>query len=152
MQTTLILGYGNPGRADDGLGPKCIEKLELLVDLDNSNIKLDCDYQLTLETVDDMIRYDQVIFIDASINAIPPFEFKELVLDNSCKQHNNFSTHSVSPEVLLKLTVTLYNKCPKAWVMAIRGYEFDKFGEFLSMQADKNLELAIEYLKNKFLL
>ena len=42
----LVIGYGNPGRMDDGLGPATIDELEKLA---IDGVDLDADYQLTVE-------------------------------------------------------------------------------------------------------
>ncbi len=137
----LILGYGNPGRQDDGLGPLFIKKIEDL-GLDN-NISLDTDYQLTLETAHDLIGYNEVIFVDASMKASEPFLF-ELVRPN---KNLIFHTHSVTPESIIQLTNNLYEAYPTAYILAIRGYKFNEFGEYITKQARNNCDLAVDFIK-----
>lgn len=144
---TLIIGYGNPGRLDDGLGPICVEQLEN-IDL-NSHIEFDTDYQLTVELAEDLIDYQQVIFVDASVNGKEPFSFSKINISEG-DSALNIGSHSISPEALIQLTHTLYHKSPTAWILAIRGYEFDGFGEELSEKAVYNLEQAIKFIVNKF--
>ena len=54
-----------------------------------------------------------------------------------------FTSHSVSPGRLLALGRDLFGACPEAWLMGIRGYDFDDFGEELTTAARANLEAAI---------
>ena len=142
MEKTLIIGFGNPGRVDDGLGPSCIKMLENL-NLNENYFTLDSDYQLTLETSFEIAEHDEVIFIDASISPEEPFYFKP-VLES---KEEGFSTHSISPEALMQLTRCLYDKAPKATMLGIKGYHFDEFGEYLSIKAEENLNRAFNFLK-----
>jgi len=73
----LILGYGNPGRGDDALGPELISRLELLK-LDASlgsrlELTLLTDFQLQVEHVLDFQHQDLVLLVDAHLTTSPPF-------------------------------------------------------------------------------
>ena len=143
MQKILIIGFGNPGRVDDGIGPACIKRLEQL-DLDRNQITLDSDYQLTLETSQDIANHQEIIFIDASVVGDKAFLFEPIPTGIN----ESFSTHDISPSALMQLTNCLYKKTPKASMLAIRGYEFNQFGEYLSDKAQINLNAGINFLKN----
>ena len=74
MTKVLFIGYGNPGRLDDGLGPAIaseIEKLEI------KDIKCDSDYQLSVEDAVDINQHDIVIFADADESFEGIFYFKK---------------------------------------------------------------------------
>ena len=58
----------------------------------------------------------------------------------------SFSSHSVSPGGLLAITRELFGQEPEAWVVGVRGYEFDEFHEGLSRRARANLAAAADYL------
>ena len=47
------------------------------------------------------------------------------------------------------MTEELFGKKPEAWMLAIRGYDFNEFGERLSDQATQNLEATVEFLKGR---
>jgi Ni,Fe-hydrogenase maturation factor len=57
-----------------------------------------------------------------------------------------FSTHSVPPATVLALARELFAAEPEAWLLGIRGYEFDEFRESLSKRARVNLEQALSRL------
>jgi len=136
----LLIGYGNPGRLDDGLGPALaaeVERLRL------PGIDVEADYQLTVEDAGDIARYDIVIFADASVNGAEPY-FVEPV---KAKPAMSFSTHSVEPEALMHMAHTLFDGNTRGYVLGIRGYEFNEFGERLSPRAARNLESAITYVR-----
>ena len=138
MFRTLIYGIGNPGRRDDGLG----SKLVTLVEAEHlENVDCDSNYQLNIEDALACSHYDAVIFVDASEITAPPFEFKEL----KPAREIAFTTHEMSPSSVLALTEELYARRPRAWLMAIRGYEWN-LAEGLSLQAEINLSAALAFL------
>ena len=77
VEKIYVYGYGNPGRSDDGLGAAIIKKLE---DEKILEVVTDCNYQLNIEDADNISSSDVVIFVDASIEAKEPFEFRGLSL------------------------------------------------------------------------
>ncbi len=142
--TTLILGWGNPGRVDDGLGPAFIEAISKLAP---PGIVLDSDYQLTVENAAEVARYDRVLFVDADRCGPEPFTMTKL---EPCVSGVSFSTHSVTPGAVLSLCRDLFDAAPEAWVLGIRGYEFDRFGEGLSPGARVNLDRAVDFIRTSF--
>lgn len=142
-QRFLLIGYGNPGRRDDGLGPALAQAMET-AGIDGLDV--DSDYQLTVEDADAVARHEVVVFADASVNAEAPFEFKPIMPGGAL----GFSSHSVEPEALLMLAKTLFGKEPAAYVLGIRGYEFNQFGEGLSAGAVGNLKASVDFLKGWF--
>lgn len=137
----LISGYGNPGRQDDGLGPILIEKLEA----DNlSGIELDSNYQLNIEDAYDMAEAKVVFFVDASIDCKEPFEFNKLDAESTI----TFTTHSMAPGSVLALCQEVFNADVEAWVLAIRGYEWE-FDAPMTAKAKSNLEAAYSFIREK---
>jgi hydrogenase maturation protease len=136
----LIIGFGNPGRGDDGAGPECIERLRGIVP---AGVALDSDYQLTVEDSAAAAEYATVIFVDASRTAAAPFEFTPTIPGDPGA---GFSSHSVSPEGVLGLTAEIFGRRPEAYTLGIRGYEWDELREGLSPGAEENLEAAKKFL------
>ena len=135
----LVLGYGNPGRRDDGLGPACAAELEKL---GLPDVTVDSDYQLTVEDADALARHDVVVFIDAAVDGPEPFAFRRIEPGPAVV----FSSHSATPEGVLTLTDELFHEQPDAYVLGIRGYEFNEFGEALSERARANLAAALAFI------
>ena len=135
----LLIGYGNPGRLDDGLGPALAESLE---ELNLENVTIDSDYQLTVEDADAVAEHDVVIFADASVNGPEPFSFARI----EPKTAVSFSSHSVEPEAVLGLAHDMFEAKTRGYVLGIRGYAYNEFGEVLSDQAKKNLFAAYEFI------
>ena len=134
---TLILGWGNPGRRDDGLGPALAEAL---AGAEGPALTVDSGYQLQVEDAADLARHERVLFVDADRAGGEPFSLRRL---EPAPMPASFSSHSVSPGQLLALAHGLYGAAPEAWLMGIRGYEFDEFGEGLSARARANLAAAV---------
>ena len=133
----LVIGYGNPGRLDDGLGPafaSAVERAEL------EGVSVDADYQLTVEDAAAAAEHDVVIFADAAVSGPEPLFFERIEPANQV----TFSTHSVQPPSVLGLVRDMFESDTVGYALGIRGYEFNEFGERLSERAASNLARALE--------
>jgi len=139
VANVLLIGYGNPGRLDDGLGPALAEAVE---HADLAGVRVDCNYQLSVEDAHSIANSDVVIFADADVAGPEPYYLKRI----RPKQHVSFSSHSIDPASLLGLARDLFGTTPEAYVLGIRGYEFNEFGERLSEQARSNLGEAVAFI------
>lgn len=140
----LIYGYGNPGRQDDGLAARLIEKAEFWTAQNQfSHVSLDANYQLQVEDITVMHDKDFLIFVDASMEEpIADFAFSVVEPDSQA----TFSMHAVAPAYLLDLCQKIYGSHPPAFLLHIRGYEWELDGE-ITPEAFKNLEKAWEALQ-----
>lgn len=138
---TLVLAWGNPGRGDDGLGPAFAE---LLADEAGFGLTVDSTYQLQVEDAAEIAQHDRVVFVDADRGGPPPFRMSRL---EPAAGPPAFSTHSVAPGELLALARGLFGSAPEAWLLGIRGYQFDEFGEELSAPARANLAAAACFVR-----
>jgi hydrogenase maturation protease len=154
MKRILLIGYGNPGRLDDGLGPALAERFQGLEKSTKlscndfqglENLTVESNYQLNVEDAAQIAEHDVVVFADASTDAEPPYTFTPVVAEAGGL---SFSSHSVSASQLMGMVEELFGKKPEAWMLAIRGIEFNKFGETLSASAIEHLDCAVEFLKN----
>lgn len=135
----LVLGYGNPGRQDDGLGPAAAEALERLY---LPGVDIEINYLLNIEDAADAVAHDRVVFVDAAATGPEPFAVRDLVP----AEEMAFTSHIVKPEVILAICQKCYGRVPQASLIAIRGYEFE-LREELSQGARTNLEQAVAYLR-----
>lgn len=140
----LIYGYGNPGRQDDVLGVMLTEELEKW-SLQNglTHIHTDSNYQLNLEDAAGIANYDVVIFADASKEDILHFSFESLMPSEKVE----FTMHAVSPAFILHLCKQVFKYKPEAYLLHIRGYEWEFMQEMTDLARD-NLDKACEYVKN----
>jgi hydrogenase maturation protease len=139
----LIIGIGNPSRGDDALGPMLIEQLEAL---NLPGVELLTDFQLQVEFALDLQGRKQVIVVDASLDAVPPFAFTPV----TAEQDSSYSSHAMSPSAVLHAYQQLYGPPPPAFVLAIRGSAFE-LGEGLSEAASTNLASALGWLCNRLM-
>jgi len=148
MVKTLIYGYGNPGRKDDGLGARFTELVEeWIADNNINNLYTDCNYQLNIEDAAVVAEYERVIFVDASIvDDIENYKLEHIEPNDATIE---FTMHAVSTAFIIDLCRKIYNKTPEAYVLHIKAYEFD-FIEELTKGAENNMLAAFEFLK-KFL-
>lgn len=130
----LLIGYGNPGRGDDGLGPALAERIAAL---DLPGVTVEIDYQLTVDHAALIAAHDLVIFADAAIGLEAPFRLSPVT-----ERPQALGSHQVSPEAALHLAGLLYGKTPEAWVLAIAGADFGQVHEGLSPPALSNLAAA----------
>ena len=138
----LIIGIGNPSRGDDALGPLLIERLEALAP---PGVELLTDFQLQVEYALDLQGRQEVIFIDASVNAPAPYTFTPAAAEEDA----SYSSHELSPGAVLHAYQKLFGPPPNAYVLAVRGDSFE-LGDELSPAARSNLEAAYAFLCTRF--
>lgn len=143
----LFLGWGNPSRGDDAIGPLLCDRLtQLLTRPDLAGIaartEVEQDFQLQVEDASDIAGRDLVVFIDASVAAVAPFSFSrvEPVADASV------TTHALSPAAVVAVTCKIFGATPLCYQMAVRGEVFE-LGEGLSEAATLHLEAAWRALR-----
>jgi Ni,Fe-hydrogenase maturation factor len=100
--------------------------------------------QLNIEDAEEISTYDIVILADASIDDIGGVQFSGVEIEETAA----FTTHTVSPSHLLKLSRELFAGNPLVYLLQIQGYEWD-FSEELTQQGEKNLQKAVILLKQK---
>jgi hydrogenase maturation protease len=137
----LLIGFGNPGRLDDGLGPAAAAAIERL---NLPGVTVDADYQLTVEDAAAVAEHEVVVFVDADVSGPEPFSWRRL----EPAPELSFSTHAVEPAAVLGLARQLFAAATDGYLMGIRGYAFNEFGERLSARARANLVAATTYLEN----
>jgi len=138
-----IIGYGNPSRGDDALGPLLLERLGQSQDIDPRQYESVTDFQLQIEHVTDLEQRDLLLFIDASVSARPPFEFSRL----TPQRDHSYSSHSLSPATLLSVYQDVYKIAPPpAYLLTIPGYLFE-LGQPLSQRAAEHLEQAVSFVE-----
>lgn len=134
-----LIGYGNPGRGDDGLGPALAARL-----LNAPGVAVTSDYQLTVDHALLIADARTVVFADALMHADTPFEFAPV----AASEAYDVTSHSLSPQAVLALCQTLYGHAPDAFVLGIAGDDFGAVKEGLSPQAVANLSIAENVLRD----
>jgi hydrogenase maturation protease len=127
MATTLVIGYGNPTRGDDGIGWTAAERLA--AEMHDPRVRILARQQLTLELAADLSQVDRAIFIDAAVIGAPG-EVRTERIDPAALPAETYS-HQLAPAALLECARTLYGKCPEGYVVSVSGESFE-FGDELS--------------------
>lgn len=141
---TLVIGIGNCGRADDGLGWAFIDHIKGKLP---ENFDCEYRYQLQVEDAELISHYPVVYFVDADKNQ---WEAGFICAECFPKTTNSFSTHELDPETVLDLSRSIYNHLPASYLLGISGASFQlKMG--LTNQAKENLSLALEFFDQKIL-
>ena len=135
----LVIGYGNPGRRDDGLGPAFAAGIEVL---GLAGVSVEVDYQLSIEHAELASRYEIVVFADAAkdIEGEDAFYLRPIMPSS---YYRPFS-HSISPGAVLHLAADCFHAHPQAWLLGIRPFDTDSFFEGLSTQAESNLRAVVD--------
>lgn len=115
----LLIGYGNPLRGDDALGPMAVERLRpLLTDAE----LLSC-HQLAPELAERLAGCELALFVDAAACGEPG----TVRLQRLRPQADGVAslTHHVQPAALLALAQELYGRAPAAMLVTGSGATFD---------------------------
>jgi hydrogenase maturation protease len=158
LKRTLLIGYGNPDRQDDGVAWHVLHTLAARLNLPAPdsyeeefppNKQLDFSFylQLTPEMAEDIAAYERVCFVDAHTGSVP--SQVQMVAVAGEFQHSPF-THHLTPQSLLSMCQTLYGKAPQAVLLSVRGYRFE-FERELSVETaalvPQALNLILEWLE-----
>ncbi len=120
-----------------------LERLETaLADrIARNEVELLTDFQLQVELIFDLVGRARVIFVDASVSAVAPFEWGPVLP----VEQVSTTSHALGPAALLAYHLRLLGPPPPATLLAIRGERFE-LGEGLSEAAAAHLELAVARL------
>lgn len=152
MRRSLVIGYGNLDRHDDGLGFYVVNRLrrrlgqEQLAFDDNGLARLggalDSVFirQLVPELIETAVNYDRLVFVDAHIPAdMPNLMCVRIGPDNAVSGF----THQFHPAAFLALLKVVCDHEPASHLLSVSGCNFD-FGRGLSANAARLLEPSIE--------
>ena len=134
MKRTLIIGYGNFDRQDDGVAwhvlAEVARRLGCAVPLSPEEefpARTDgapdfiFELQLTPELAETIAQYERVCFVDAHTGAVPhDVNVSEIAAEFQASP----LTHHLTPQSLLTFAQTLYNARPEAILVSVRGYQF----------------------------
>ena len=142
--SVLIVGVGNPSRGDDALGPLLIEQLETLWTQEQKGapggIELLTDFQLQIEHALDLLNRSLVLFVDAHVDCLAPFELTFI----QSQTNRSVSTHALSPAAVLKVFEEVHHAIPPpAFQLGIFAESFE-LGESLSPKARIHLKAALD--------
>jgi hydrogenase maturation protease len=133
MKRTLIVGYGNFDRQDDGVAwhvlVEVARRLGCAVPFSPEEEFLPNDgkpdfifeLQLTPELAETIAQYERVCFVDAHTGAVPHDVNVSAI---AAEFQASPLTHHLTPQALLTFAQTLYSARPEAILVSVRGYQF----------------------------
>lgn len=139
-ERTLVAGFGNAYRRDDGVGRVVVNALREQLGRPPLDIMDDgfedlghavdtvVLHQLVPELAETLADYDLVIFVDAHVGTVPVLIHEERL---AVSYRTPFVSHQCHPSTVLALTRQMHGHAPEAVLLSLRGYDFD-FGEGLS--------------------
>lgn len=140
LKKTLLYGYGNIDRQDDGVAWHVLRAVAetlgrtLPLQLDEtffnltSNVDATFDLQLIPEAAELVAGYDRVCFIDAHTGRVEELVHWETL---TAQYEPSPFTHHLTAATCLSMTKDIYKKNPEAVLVSIRGFEFG-FSQSLS--------------------
>jgi hydrogenase maturation protease len=140
---TLIVGYGNPLRSDDGFGWHVTRSL--IPALSGCDVEVMTCHQLTPEIAEPLSRCQFVIFLDADSQGTPGKLHCRAVRPASPQA--GALTHGCTPSYLLASAEKLYGWRPQAVALTVSAQTF-AFGEKLSPVVSAALVGAVEQVRH----
>ena len=141
MIKSLVIGYGNSLRSDDGIG---IRVAEIVASWNLPEVRSLARPQLTPELAADLASVDLVIFVDAcqavgsdtvKLHALKPRDLIQI------------RSHFSDPRAILSLTQAIYGKFPLAWWLIVPGINF-QLGDRLSSVAEQGVSQALDRIRS----
>ena len=141
--STLVIGYGNTLRGDDGAG---FLAAELLRDrIHRPDIEILSQHQLLPELMEPISRASRVIFIDASVSGRAGKVHRiPLRPAPACAR----VTHHATPEALLAGAQSLYGHTPEATLYTIPGRNF-QVGQELTPSVRRAVDQLVATLEKE---
>ena len=136
MKKILLIGIGNSGRGDDGLGWAFADKM-----VHDENFEVVYRYQLQIEDAELISGYEETWLIDASHQKLEHgFECTEVLP----VANYTYTTHALHPSAVINLCHEVFQKQPMVFLLGISGSEF-YLGAGLSPVAKNNLKRAMKF-------
>lgn len=148
---SLVLGFGNVDRQDDGAAYHVIQALRRHLrqpplepdqtGLEELGGRVDSVFlaQLVPELLDVAMDYDRLVFVDAHVQ--PDWEALHCAPVEP-EERPSTLTHHLTPGLFMALLQALYGCTPEAFVISLRAHQFD-FGRELSAATAALIEPAI---------
>lgn len=118
---TLLVGFGNPLRSDDGVGVNVAEAIEKF---NLPDVDVRAYQQLNVDMAGELDGYARVIFVDASEEG-PSVRMRPVIAQEGAEK---VSSHHLHPGVLLTLAEKLFGVNPQMVLCQIQGENFDVGG------------------------
>jgi len=149
----LVVGYGNPLRSDDGVGPVVAERLAADPRLAGAEVR--AEHQLTPELAMDASQVSLLVLVDAAdgvpagdvvVRDLAPWGRAGIAGDESggrAEEGGPPLTHHVDPSALIGLAAALWGSAPRTVTVGI-GPASLELGETLTAVVEAAVPRAVE--------
>jgi len=124
---TLVIGFGNPLRGDDGAGASVARAAQLT----RPDVAVLTPHQLLPELAPDIAAADVVVFIDAATD-VPAGEVRCQAVAPAAALRLD---HILSPAALVGLGLVAFGHAPQAWLVEIGAASFEPGGTLTPLVA-----------------
>ncbi|RPJ33421.1 MAG: hydrogenase maturation protease [Verrucomicrobiaceae bacterium] len=135
MIQTLVIGYGNELRGDDGAGPAVAR---LIAAQEIPGVAVEICHQLLPEHAAKIAAAECVVFVDAAAGDADEISVRRI----QPASHPEFCGHRCDPEKLLHWCSLLASRVPQAWFVQIPAADFG-IGEKLSQKTRRHVRDAV---------
>ena len=152
MKHSLIIGYGNPDRQDDGVAWHVLLQVARELGIETPPTLEDPfpvlqdkpEFLFVLQLVPEMgemvSKFERVCFVDAHTGDIKE-EVRALEIAPEY-QHSAF-THHMTPQTCLEIARTVYGANVEGLLVSVRGYHFE-FDDKLSPETKRLIPVAVD--------
>lgn len=138
----LLIGIGNSGRSDDGLGWAFLDRIQHEARFPGD---IEYRYQLQVEDAELISRTEHVIFVDSYRGELSDgFQFEPC----HASRDTEFTSHVLPPGAILHLCSELYGKSPRADQLLIQGSSWE-LRTGLSAEAKTRLDRALTFFRTE---
>ena len=132
----LILGYGNPLRGDDGVGPAVAELLRRAL----PEAEIIISHQMTPELCEAISQADMAVFVDSAVEgAAGEIRRRDMAPDPAAPPFS----HHATPGALLHMAAVLYGHAARGVLYSVAGVSFE-LGEGLSPQVAQSVHAVAD--------
>ncbi len=144
----IVLGYGNPFRMDDGVGPVGARAIAKWFEESGYEVTTWIGHQLLPEVVLELEGKDLAVFVDTTVEQHPEgFAIYEVLPSVAT---DGFNLHTCTPGWVKRIAIQMSIAMPKTIMVTISGTNFD-FGDSLSELCLERLNKALESFKKYFI-
>lgn len=133
---TLVIGFGNTLRHDDGVGPLVARRLA-----EHGVATVVEAYQLLPEHIEAAAAAELVVLVDAAVD-IPPGEVRRRKLEPAGPGAPILDLHELPPASLVTAVRQLYGTSPEVWLVSVGAADLE-LGDGLSSSVEAALPSAV---------
>jgi hydrogenase maturation protease len=158
MNSSLVIGYGNLDRMDDGIAFYVINKLRnrlgqkplytYSTEPETMGAQIDSIFirQLVPELVNHAIGYERLVFLDAHVH----IDKRDVMLERlGLEDVPSPFSHFLQPSEFLSIMKLFGGRDPASFLLSLKGHRFD-FGRGLSVETHKFVNLAVDIILRLF--